>query len=139
MDFMTVEPAAATDDGRQWVCTACTVQNPPLALTCTVCLTIRGDVEPPPQQQPATGLLPQPLVAAKRVKYDGFMRQHLLGHSTPRQVQLTVAAAAIFKIRARLAVGETDVSFCCTPPLYLVGVSTVMVRERQQNDSLVNG
>ena len=30
-------------------------------------------------------------------------------------------------------------SFCCSPPLPSAGVSIVMDRERQQNDSLANG
>ena len=34
---------------------------------------------------------------------------------------------------------STKMSFCCTPPLPLVVVSIAMERERQQNDSLVNG
>ena len=38
---------------------------------------------------------------------------------------------------ASLAVGETVILL--HPPLPLVGVSTVMARETQQNDSLVNG
>ena len=33
----------------------------------------------------------------------------------------------------------TRLSFCCTLLCLLVGVSIVMERERQQNDSLVNG
>ena len=36
-----------------------------------------------------------------------------------------------------LAVGETVILL--HPPLHLAGVSIVMERERQQNDSLVNG
>ena len=39
--------------------------------------------------------------------------------------------------RARLAIGETVILL--HPPLPLVCVSIVMERERQQNDSLVNG
>ena len=41
------------------------------------------------------------------------------------------------EVLARLAVGETVVLL--HPPLPLVGVSMAMERERQQNDSLVNG
>ena len=39
----------------------------------------------------------------ERVGYDTDMRQHLISHSTPQTQQLTIAAAAVFAARARLA------------------------------------
>ena len=39
---------------------------------------------------------------------------------------------------AAVAVGER-LSFCCTPLYLIAGVSMVVERERQQNDSAVNG
>ena len=40
---------------------------------------------------------------------------------------------------ARRAQPSARLSFCCTPPLPLVVVSTVMERGCQQNDSLTDG
>jgi hypothetical protein len=39
----------------------------------------------------------------ERQEYDTDMRHHLVSHSTPRKVELTITAAAVFAARARLA------------------------------------
>lgn len=39
----------------------------------------------------------------ERAGYDTDMRQHLISHSTPHTVELTITAAAVFAARARLA------------------------------------
>jgi hypothetical protein len=44
-----------------------------------------------------------PPALLKREAYDADMRRHLLAHSTPHKVELTVQAATVFVARARLA------------------------------------
>ena len=58
---------------------------------------------------------------------------HLDGHPVGHRDRVPEPDA-----RVRLAVGETSV-ILLHPPLPSVGVSIVMERERQQNDSLADG
>ena len=49
------------------------------------------------------------------------------------------SAAAPARIARHVEPSARVLSFCCTPPLPLVGVSIAMETERQQNDSLADG
>ena len=53
-----------------------------------------------------------PVVVLARGDYDADMRRHLLQHSTPHKVELTIHAAAVFVARARLAQTEVDRRKC---------------------------
>ena len=65
---------------------------------------------------------------------DGGGRSRMTASPAGRQ---DTAAGGIYAQLAMLAPGETVILL--HPPLPLVGVSIAMERERQQNDSLVNG
>jgi predicted phage-related endonuclease len=72
----------------------------------------KPDGQPPPTSfssaSPAATAAAARVVAGEahiveRKDYDTDMRQHLISHSTPHKVELTIAAAAVFAARARLA------------------------------------
>ena len=61
------------------------------------------------------------------------------GKSQVRAVDIEVQFRKMLVDSQEVGPPWTRLSFCCTPPLPLAGVSTGMERGCQQNDSLVNG
>ena len=106
------EEGAVREQGRAgvgdalaaWKCGECTLQNSASSSRCSACSRPR-DRTPVAPMPPADALgqgVSAPQVLARQA-HDEELRRHLLQHSTPHKVSLTVQAAATLLIRARHA------------------------------------